>query len=476
MVGVAHHDASLAQLERTAVASSERAKVQAQVLATGCAEVLVLSTCSRTELHTVLDIDLSDDTQGHEACRAIANRLVAILVDRSDLRTRPAALIGEDAVRQLFRVAAGLDSRIIGEVEVQGQLRAAARVATAARGEPHRLRRLVAAACAAARATTATEPALRRSGLLAQRAVTCALAENDDPRPGRALVVGAGTMGRQVADRLGTVGCHATLLSRTPGRAPNRGPSAHPLEGLPWRLASADLVFVATSAGRLLLPAARVQAVLERRRERRLTIVDLSLPRNVDRAVAHLEGVRLLDLDDLADRACGAHPPPELVASAEAATSAAAKAYCAEVRSRRAGPLITAMRSQIEDVCLQQLRRTTRAVGLPEEALLRTASAIAGAVAHRPTLLARQAAADDDVATIASLAAAFGLNDPATSGTVAQPRPATIDALAMTTPDSRPQGVPVAGLAERVRSSTARRDAAEVRAPTTDRRHPAQGR
>lgn len=404
MVGIAHHEATLPQLEQTAVASAERAKVQAQVLATGCAEVLVLSTCSRIELHAVLDMDPSD-AQGREACRIIGKRLVAVLVDRSGPSTRPTVLIGEDAVRHLFRVAAGLDSRIIGEVEVQGQLRAATRGATAGRGEPHRLRRLVAAACAAARATTASQPALLRTGLLARRAVTRALAEHDDRQSGRALVVGAGTMGRQVFESLAASGCHVTLLSRAS--------SARPLEQLPWRLAFADLLFVATSAGRLLLPAARVQEVIECRRERPLTIVDLSLPRNVETAVARLKGVRLLDLDDLADRACGAEPSPEAVASAEAATSAAAEAYCAEVRSRRAGPLISAMRSQIENVCLQQIRRTTRGVELPEEVLLRMASAIAGAVAHRPILLARQAAAADDVDTVASLAAAFGIDDPA---------------------------------------------------------------
>ncbi|MDQ4007544.1 MAG: glutamyl-tRNA reductase, partial [Actinomycetota bacterium] len=155
---------------------------------------------------------------------------------------------------------------------------------------------------------------------------------------------------------------------------------------------------------------ALVSDVLAARPGRSLTVVDLSLPRNVDPAVQEVPGVRLLDLDDLADVACGSVPDPRAVAGVEAAVRDAADAYCAEIRSRRAGPLITALRSRVESTCLEQLRRTTQGLGLAEEELTRMASAVAGALAHSPSVLARESAADDDHATLAVLAAVFRLH------------------------------------------------------------------
>jgi glutamyl-tRNA reductase len=412
-VGVAHHGSPLARLERYAVTRSVRAEIQARALAAGCAEVMVLSTCSRIELHAVVD-DPTDDPADHAACEKVADRLAALLLDAPEACAGDAAVaVGEHAVHHLFRVAAGLDSRIVGEVEVQAQLRAAARSAKAAVGEPHRLRRVVAAAVAAARETSAEQPVLLRRGLLSERAVARALApltgEARVDRPVRALVVGAGTMGRQVVAALPAERCRVTLLSRT-STAGASGPAVLPLEELPALLPSADVLFVATSAGKRILPAELVRTVLAARPGRPLTIVDLSLPRNVDPDVVAVPGVRLLDLDALGDRASGAQPDPRALAAVEAATSAAAECFCAQVRARRAGPVIAALRSRVEDVCLEQLRRTTRGLTLPEDALTRMASAVAGAVAHSPTVLARTAAANGDAAALDLLAAAFRLD------------------------------------------------------------------
>jgi len=415
-VGIAHHDAPLAQLERVAVTSAARARLRERALAAGCAEVLVLSTCSRVELHAVLELPVpggSQEERDHHraATSAVADALVALLVGSGTGPVAPATVAsGDDAVRHLFRVAAGLDSRILGETEVQAQLRSAARSAAARQGEPHRLRRLVAAAVAAARETAAEQPRLLRRGLLAERSVERVLAAHPDRRPLEALVVGAGTMGRQVLAALPADRAHATLLSRT-SSARAGGPRIHPLDELPARLASADVVFVATSAGRRILCAELVRGVVAARPERPLTVVDLSLPRNVDPAVAAVPGVRLLDLDGLGDTGSGVVPDLWAMEAVEASTSGAAEDYCAMVRSRRAGATIASLRDEVEQTALAQLRRTARGLGLPEEVLAHMAHAVAGAVAHRPTVLARQAAADEDEAALALLRAAFGIGD-----------------------------------------------------------------
>jgi glutamyl-tRNA reductase len=418
-VGVAHHDAPLGRLERVAVAAAGRQRLQAAALAAGCAEILVLSTCSRTELHAVLDVPDSDDVAGRTAWWAVADRLVGLLLgDCTEPVGRVSVAAGDDAVRHLFRVAAGLDSRIVGETEVQAQLRAAARSAGAQQGEPHRLRRVVAAALSAAGESSRDQPRLLRHGLLAERAVARALgdaagATPDDAggcEPLEVLVVGAGTTGRQVMAALPAGRVRATMLSRTSSARRGYGPSIHPLEELASRLATADVVFVATSAGRRILRAEVVREVVAGRPGRPLTIVDLSLPRNVDPAVVDVTGVRLLDLDDLSDAGSGAVPDMWALEAAEMSTSAAAEAYCAGIRSRRAGPTITALRTSVEEAALEQLRRTAKGLGLPDDALTRMASAVAGAVAHVPAVLARQAAADEDEATLALLRSAFGLD------------------------------------------------------------------
>ncbi|MDQ4085659.1 MAG: hypothetical protein M3165_07565, partial [Actinomycetota bacterium] len=232
------------------------------------------------------------------------------------------------------------------------------------------------------------------------------------PAPAEAVVVGAGTMGRQVMAALSARRATASLLSRTSSATHHSGPKIHPLQELPSRLESADMVFVATSAGRRILPAELVRAVVRRRPGRPLTIVDLSLPRNVDPAVLAVPGVRLLDLDALSDAGCGVVPDVWAFEAVEAVVITAAEDHCADIRSRRAGPTISALRASVEHAALEQIRRTSRGLDLPEEVMLRMASAVAGAVAHTPTVLAREAAAAEDADTLSLLRSAFGLDEP----------------------------------------------------------------
>ena len=407
-VSLTHRSSPLAELERVAVSASERTRVQSEALAAGCAEVMVLSTCSRVELLAVLD--MPGGPVGRRHLRCVTEELVDLLAPDGQCEAVEASVIcGDDAIRHLFRVASGLDSRIVGETEVQAQLRVAARSAAAAQGEPHRLGRMVTAAVSAARCSSRSHPDLLRGGLLVQRAVSLVVGDDERTAPLEALVLGTGTMGRQVLEALRPTRARTILMSRRSSTAKGGCPTVHPLEDLPERLPVADVVFVATSAGRQLLSVELVEHILERGPLRGLTIVDLSLPRNVDPAVREIPGVRLLDLDELGDRARGVMPDPWEVRAVEAATRAAAEAFLAEIRSRRAGPTINSLRTGVESTALEQLRRTARGLGLSEEMLRRMASAVAGAVAHEPTRLARAAAAENDEQSLALIRAAFGL-------------------------------------------------------------------
>ncbi len=410
MVGISHRLADLARLERAAVKAGAREALQHDALRLGCAEALVLSTCSRTELYVVLE----DTADVSEPCtRQVAEHLLRLLLgpcSAADLQRIASVRAGDDVVFHLCRVAAGLDSRVVGEVEIQAQLRSAARAATATSCEPHRLRGLVAAALSGAQSVPHQHDPSDRRGLLARLAVARGVAGVPWGRQVDAIVVGAGTMGRQVMEFLPVDGCRSALLSRTSVTGPSGGPTVYGLEELPARLESADVVFVATSAGRRLLNADLVATAMSQRADRGLVIVDLSVPRNVDPDVACVPGVTLLDLDDLADRRertsalDGRH-----LAAVEAAAQSAAERYLAGLRSREAGPLISALRERIEELCLAQLRRTAAGQPASDEHLVRMASAVAGAVAHPPTMLMREAAAQGDTELLDQVARAFRL-------------------------------------------------------------------
>jgi glutamyl-tRNA reductase len=193
--------------------------------------------------------------------------------------------------------------------------------------------------------------------------------------------------------------------------APSLGGWPRASRGRRWRsscLASADVVFVATSAGHALVDSGLVRTAVARRPDRRLVLVDLSVPRNVAPAVAGVPGTTLLDLDDLGDVVDGSTALTHAeLGTVEQATDTAVAAYLAELRSRAAGPAVRALREHLQEVCLHQLRRSAHGGILDEDTLDRMASAVAGAMAHGPTTLLRDAAARGDGAGLCQVARAF---------------------------------------------------------------------
>lgn len=422
VAGVSHHTATLGELERVAMNHDDQRRARRRALALGCTEALVVSTCSRTELLVAVD---PAPTAG--APDGLSAALVGLLVGRGKGAGDLAYVhTGEAAVAHVFRVAAGLESRVAGELEIQQQLRSASRNAVAAHGEPHRLRSLVSAALTAARGKRGDDhddrPGRSRRGLLAHRAVARGLAEATPCSTLEVVVLGSGTMGRQVVAALPERGVRRSVLGRRPGAAA-AGTEVRPLAELPSWLAAADVVFVATSAGHALVGSDLVRMAMEGRADRRLVLVDLSVPRNVAGAVAGIPDVMLLDLDDLGDVADGATALTGAELDAvEEATSTAVAAYLAELRSREAGPAIRALREHLREVCLHQLRRTAQGGLLDDETLDRMASAVAGAVAHGPTTLLRGAAALGDDAALCQVARAFRI-EPATLSRVGPASP-----------------------------------------------------
>lgn len=393
MAGVSHHTTDLPELERFVLTAAQRTLLQARLLAEGFAEVTVLSTCSRVEVYAV---SCSTDLAGERGAERLWDALTGFLGDSpapGPHRTR----FGDAAVAHLFRVTAGLDSRLLGEYDVQAQVSSAARDAVASRGAANSLRRLLAASLAAARTVhrdTEVGGAGRSLGL---RAVVRGLQLAGNAPDLRVVVVGSGTMARLVVQALTARGLTPTVVARDLGaarRLSGHGARVGPVEQLCGELAQADLVIVATSAAHQLLTAQQVRAALLHRPDQALTVVDLAVPRNVDAAVGAVAGVALLDVSALHDTGDDGPLRAQIVV-AEQLTAHAAARYSSDQRARTAGPLLREMRAQATALCRQQLLRTTGGTLDPAE-LDRATTAVVGRLLHAPTLLVRAAAATGD--------------------------------------------------------------------------------
>ncbi len=264
-------------------------------------ELVVLRTCHRFELYC-----------WSSAPERLSERLGAELDPGAEWRVRRA----EDAVRHLFRVAAGLESTALGEREVRDQVRAAAAHVYSRHPRPVLLPLLLGAVAAA----EASAPRVPKNRSIAALAAARVLEEAAQPFP-RVLVVGSGIVGRGVAEQLAPYG-RVTLVYRT--RPPDAGflratdARAVPWASLPEELPLADVVVTAVkTAGRILGPAELGS------RRRPLVVIDLGLPRNVDPALRNEGALRLVDLEGLRARS----PPAPLTEVEERVASEAALAY-----------------------------------------------------------------------------------------------------------------------------------------------------
>lgn len=288
LVGASHRTAGVDERGRLA---RRAAALGPHDRSTDVAELVVLATCHRVEvLAAVRDVESAT----HALRRA--------LIELDGLY----AHAGAAAVRHLSRVAAGLDSLIVGEAEISGQIRRAASAGRASGAVGPYLDRVLAGVLrASGRARSETRIA---EGVLSAAAAAVSLVERTWPSlDGRTvMVVGAGEAGRQALGRLkkrraGRLLVASRSAHHAADAAVKTGASVVALEHLGAALADVDAVIVATRASGYLLDYAMVASACAARTDRPLEIVDLSVPRVVDPAVEHVPGARLRTVDDLGD-------------------------------------------------------------------------------------------------------------------------------------------------------------------------------
>jgi glutamyl-tRNA reductase len=364
--GLSHRSASLDMVERVAVRPAELPRLTEESRALpGVSEVAILSTCNRTELYAVA---------GEPAAAVAAwGRVVAGRGPApGELECLVETRFGEGAARHLFRVTAGLDSMVIGEADIQRQVKAAYRVARETGACGSVLDRLFSSGLSVARrirAEAGLVPLTRSVGSVAVDSVEARLGS----LAGRwVVVVGAGKVARQVVGRATARGATVEVCARTPARARRiaEGGRVTPIERLSDAMQRADAVLCCTSAPHAVLGPDALAGTARRGRE--VTVVDLSIPRNVDAAVASIDGVTLLTLADLGvERVGDAGAFWAAVERAEEMARVEGGRFGAWLQERRSAPLLS--------VLLGHLERNRE--GIPPRSLHETVMAIKQAAA-----------------------------------------------------------------------------------------------
>ena len=411
VVGLSHKSAPVAVLERAAVSGDTVTKLLRDVVqAEPVAEAFVVSTCNRVEVYA--DVD-----RFHAGVTAICELLARHCGVPSHELTQYLYVHYEDrAVSHLLAVAAGLDSMVVGEDQILGQVRSAVKLAaehgTAGRvlGE---LGRLALRTGKRARAETA----IGRAGLsLLSAAVELAAASlgplhpGEDPLAGRdVLVVGAGSMsGLATATAARSGAASITVANRTRARAERLAASVSTvtatvtttvtgLADLPAAIATADVVISCTGAAGQVITGDMVSAALAARQPGdALVIMDLAMPRDVEPAVADLPGVVLIGMDQLSEHASAVRDDD--VAAVRTILEAELAAYQSAMDAARVAPTVVALRAKaagVVDAELARLAGRLSADGLSGHALdeiAQTVRRVVDKLLHAPTVRVKELA------------------------------------------------------------------------------------
>jgi len=417
VVGLSYRTAPVALLER--IAAVAPVDVHPRLLAQPyVGEAVLLSTCNRVEVYAAV-------TGFHGGLSDVCS-VVAELADVSaaELAEHLYVHFDEAAVTHAFRVACGLDSMVVGEAQILGQLRDAYDSAANQEAPGRLLHELMQQSLRVGKRAHA-ETNIDRAG---QSVVSAALelagvtlAHPDAPTPvldaaagpagvtglaGRsALVIGAGAMGALSAATLSRVGAAPIAVTnrgaqRAARLAASYGAKSVPFDQLPDAIAAADVVVTATAAVEPVLDAALVTEALSRRNNLAgapLVILDLAVPRDVAPAVGELPGVRLFDIETMAEHLAG-RPATVDARAVEEIVTAEVEAFLTWLRGSDIAPTVAALRARAEDVVSAELGRLAqRRPELTDEQRAEVSHALHRVVQrllHSPTVRVRQLAAE----------------------------------------------------------------------------------
>jgi glutamyl-tRNA reductase len=437
-VGMSHRTTEVRVLERAAVSPQDTAKVLHDLLSSpDVTEAVLLSTCNRVEVYAVVETF-------HGGLAAVTGVLARHAgADPAELHGNLYVHYAEAAVQHLFSVAAGLDSMVVGEAQILGQLRGAYAAASAA-GTTGRVLHELAQQALRVGKRVHSETGIDQVGA---SVVAEALADADRLLGGlagrRALIIGAGSMGGLAVAALRRAGiAEAVIANRTEANGVRLAgllaedgitATATGLTGLAGRIAAADVVFACTGASAPVVSVDAVRTALGGRAAGRpLVVCDLGLPRDVEAGAGALPGVTVVDLETLRDRlataTAGTHTGLATAILAEEVAD-----YLAAQRSAAVTPTVTALRRRAAEVVDGELLRLdSRLPELDEQVrreLAKTVRRVVDKLLHAPTVRVKQLASAPGGASYADALRELFQLDPQLAAAVAvaaqaQPAPA----------------------------------------------------
>ena len=407
VVGLSHHTAPLSLREQVAASlrpSAERVQAfQTQARLTEC---VLISTCNRVEVYGYAnDLSFSTDAVRDHFVSSSGSTVTAHLYEH----------VGTSAVRHAFRVASSLDSKVVGEPQILGQVKTAMSSAQAAGALQTVLGRCFQFALQAAKQVRA-QTAIA-AGAVSVSSVAADLASKifGELKERQVLLVGAGKMGESAARKLTARGAELYIVNRNPERGLAlaqrfRGTFA-PYEHLQEKLAQVDIAITSTASDRPIIDAEMISQVVKLRRHRPLFFIDIAVPRNVDPDVGKSDGVYVYDLDDLQKLS------EENMKARHTEISAAERLLQEHIenfetwrRSLLLTPTITALRKQVYAIVRDEMSRLGK--DMDPSQVERWSDSIVNKVLNRPLqelkMGTRTGDAEHEAAVLRRL---FGLND-----------------------------------------------------------------
>jgi glutamyl-tRNA reductase len=398
VVGLNHRTVPLDVLERMTVDDARLPKALYDLRTRpNLSEAVVLSTCNRTEIYAVAE-------RYHGAIDDVRSFLTDLSgLNIEDFSDHVYAYHDDFAVSHLFKVASGLDSAVLGESEILGQVRSAVERSEEEGAAGSELRRLFASALGVGRRVRVDTGIARGTTSVSQAAVAMAVDRLGSLDGRRILVLGAGEIGAGMAVALaGTAGVADVLVAnRTRARAvalaARTGGRVVDFGELAEVLTTVDVVLTSTGASYAVIERDDVEAVMSHRDGRPLLIVDVAVPRDVDPGAGELEGVTLLDMDDLRSFAeLGIAERRREIAVVQRIVDDEVSRFFEDLAAREVVPLVTALRDRAEDIRAAELERyTARLADLsPKEraAVEGLTRGILNKLLHEPTVRLKDAA------------------------------------------------------------------------------------
>jgi glutamyl-tRNA reductase len=399
VIGLSHRNSPVEVRERLAVAPADiEARLQQIVEVPGIAEAALLSTCNRVEVYAAAQ-------DGRAALAALREHLLAVPGGGPELDRHLYQHAGREAALHLFRVAASLDSLVVGEPQILGQIKEAFETAMRVRSAGPVLGFTFQRAFRVARKARRETGIARDPVSVSSVAVDLARTVWSGFEGRRVLLVGAGKMADLAARALRLQGATVAVTNRTAARAAELaarlGCQTEPWDDLAGALTRADIVISSTGAREPIIGRPLLERVQRARRWSYLVLIDIAVPRDVDPGVETLDNVFRWDIDHLQREAArNLESRRQEADRAEALVEAELHKFLGAVRGRGVGPTINALRSRFLGVARAEADKTVAGLsGLDERqrrAVQAMAEAIAAKLLHAPQVAIKRGAAGED--------------------------------------------------------------------------------